>query len=150
MKQDQAIRTIKELLAQHEKERVIVIGTTCTGKSTLLKEIHGADMDTLVFPKLTKEESDYVCQTPWTSEIGKTMTQFVKERVTVNPGTPVFGTVVLDCDFIVHLKLSDDLLKERITFREVSFEDAVHMQEHIEKEIVASKTPHTTITIGNT
>lgn len=135
-RQDGLRNQLSGILAANSDKRVIVVGTTCTGKSTLLKSIDGAaDMDKLVFPKLTKAESDYVCSKPWTEEIGKTMIRLVKERVKVEPGIPVFGTVVLDCDLIVYLKINDDLLLERTRLRGKDFEDAKNMQAMIEEEI---------------
>ena len=126
-----------------------MLGGTCTGKSTLVAHLAGArDMDTLVFPLLTQEESDYVCQTPWTPEIGETMTRLTKERVKVHAGEPVFGTVVLDADRIIHLKISDELLRERTAAREVSFDDAKNMQHHIEAEIAASGLPVIEFDVG--
>lgn len=130
------LKSLKDLLEHHKDKRVIVVGTTCTGKSTFIKSIPSAhDMDELVFPLLSKEEADYVNQTPWTEEIGQTMTRLTKERVKVKPGEPVFGTVVLDADLIIYLKNSDALLRERTQARGVNFEDAKNMQLQIEKEI---------------
>ena len=127
---------LNHLLADHEEKRVVVVGTTCTGKSTLLPNISNAfDMDDLLFPQLSKSETDYVCQTPWTEEIGRTMVHLAKERVKVKPGSPVFGTVILDCDLIIFLVISDELLKERCVSRRVSFRDAKNMQKQIENEI---------------
>jgi hypothetical protein len=127
---------LNRLLADHEEKRVVVVGTTCTGKSTLLPSIPNAfDMDDLLFPQLSKSETDFVCQTPWTEEIGRTMVCLAKERVKVKPGSPVFGTVILDCDLIIFLVISDELLKERCTSRKVSFCDAKNMQKQLEQEI---------------
>lgn len=128
---------------------MVVVGTTCTGKSTFLQTIKSAhDMDDLVFPQLTKEEADYVCQSPWTEEIGETMTRLVKERVKVMPGQPVFGTVVIDSDLIVYLKISDDELRKRTALRSTQFEDAKNMQKQIEKEIATSSIPTVEFQVG--
>ena len=137
-----SLTRLQGILEANRTKRVVVVGTTCTGKSTLLRDIEGAkDMDDLVFPQLTEEEREYVCQTPWTSEIGQTMTRLARERVRVEPGRPVFGTVVLDSDLIVHLRISDALLRERTQMRGADFVDAKRMQEQIEREIAQSKTP---------
>lgn len=134
---------LRELLDRHSDQRVCVVGTTCTGKSTLVAQIPGArDQDKEVFPKLTEEEKAYVCQTPWTEEIGRTMTQFVRERVLSEVGKPVFGTVVIDCDLIVLLKISDQLLATRVALRGAQFSDAKNMQSRIEAEVRASGIPH--------
>ncbi|MBI1857277.1 hypothetical protein HY003_03550 [Candidatus Saccharibacteria bacterium] len=147
-KQHQAAE-LQALLDGYKDERVVVLGGTCTGKSTLIGHLADAkDMDKLVFPLLTKDEADYVCQTPWTPEIGEAMTRLTKERIKVQPGEPVFGTVVLDADRIVHLKISDDLLRERTAARGVSFEDAKNMQQHIEAEMTATGLPITEFEVG--
>jgi len=133
------ISELKHILDCNKDKRIVVVGTTCTGKTTFLKSISGCfDMDELVFPKLSKEEVDYVCQTPWTSKIGETMSRLAKERVAVESGKPVFGTIALDCDLIVYLKISDKLLKKRAKLRGVNFSDAKNMQKQIEKEIKES------------
>ena len=148
MKKEDNVSNLRKILAENRDKRVVVIGTTCTGKSRLVKEIEEAeDMDELVFPKLSKAESDYVCQKPWTPEIGKKMTELTKQKVLVRPGHPVFGTVVLDADLIVYLKISDELLAERVRSRRKSFEDAKHMQEQIKKEIAAANVPVITVAI---
>lgn len=136
------VKELQELLGKHTDKKISVVGATGTGKSTFLKYIKNAhDQDELVFPKLTKEESDYVCQTPWTEEIGETMNRFVKKYVEIQPGEPVFGTVVLPSDLIIYLKISDELLRERVTKRGNKFEDAKNMQVRIEQDIKASNIP---------
>ena len=60
---------VRDILEAHKDERVVVVGTTCTGKSTLLKSIDGAlDMDEVLFPQLSEDEVAYVCQKPWTDD----------------------------------------------------------------------------------
>ena len=108
------IAKLQKILSENSKKRIVVVGTTCTGKSRFVKNIKNAhDMDELVFPLLTKKEKEYVCQTPWTKTIGRTITQLVKTKVKIHPGRPVFGTVVNNSDLIIYLKISDKLLKER-------------------------------------
>lgn len=123
---------LARLLDTHSDKRVVVLGTTCVGKSTIVKQMDDAeDMDKLVFPLLSEEERAYVCREPWTPEIGETMSWLVKERVEVIAGKPLFGTVVLDADLIILLDISDELLQERTAKRGVTFEDAKNMQKQI-------------------
>lgn len=146
---DAQAEKLQELLNLHKDKRVIVVGTTCTGKSTFLERIKGShDMDELVFPQLTQEEADYVNQTPWTPDIGQTMNKLVKEKVMVKPGEPVFGTILLDSDLIVYLKISDDLLRQRTAQRNALFEDAKNMQTQIEKEITSLNIPVIEFSVG--
>ncbi|MBX9666503.1 MAG: hypothetical protein K2X93_02745 [Candidatus Obscuribacterales bacterium] len=138
----QRSENLHNLLKLHDDKRIAVVGTTCTGKSTLLLNIPNAlDMDEILFPLLTEEEIREVCQTPWTEEIGNTMNQLARARIKIKPGAPVFGTVVLDCDQVVLLNISDKLLKERCASRRVSFVDAKEMQEKIMHEIERSGLP---------
>lgn len=130
------VEELKEIFDKNKDKRILVIGTTCTGKSTLIKSLGiGLDMDKVIFPLLTKEESDYVCQTPWTKEIGEKMTYLVKTKLKIQKGEPLFGTVLIDCDLIVYLHINDVLLKKRADLRNVDFTNAKNMQTEIEEEI---------------
>lgn len=130
------IEKIKEIFNNNKDKRILVIGTTCTGKSTLINNLNiGLDMDKVIFPLLTKEETEYVCQTPWTKEIGEKMTYLVKTKLKIQPGVPLFGTVLVDCDLIVYLHINDELLKKRTNLRNVDFANAKNMQTEIEEEI---------------
>ena len=140
---------LRALFDANKQKRVCVVGTTCTGKSTLLKLFPEAvDMDEIVFPKLSKQESDYVDSKPWTPEIGKKMIELARKHAHVEPGKPVFGTVVLDCDLIVELKISDELLRERVAARSLVFEDAKNMQAQIEREFRASGVESVVLKLG--
>jgi broad-specificity NMP kinase len=149
MQPDRITTGLKELLNQHPDKRVLVVGTTCTGKSTMLSSIPGArDQDKEVFPKLTKEQAQYVCQEPWSEEIGRAMMRFVREHVKSEAGRPVFGTVVIDCDLIIVLKISDELLKARTEKRGVRFSDAKEMQIQLELEVASCGTPFIQYSVG--
>lgn len=153
MKNDEAesglVVKLDDILKEHANERVCVVGTTCTGKSYLLKHIsYALDMDELIFPLLSKEESSYVMQKPWTPEIGKTMIRLVREKIKIKPGKPVFGTVVIPSDFIVYLKISDSLLRERTGKRGKQYSDAKNMQNQLEQEIKSSKIPYVELDLG--
>jgi len=131
--------TMDELMAifaNHAQERICVVGTTCCGKTTLLKQISDCiDMDEVLFSNITKEEAAFVCQTPWTKEIGDEFTRLTYERVRIKPGCPVFGTVIVDCEVVVCLEIDDTLLEERCRKRNVTFEDARNMREAIQGDI---------------
>lgn len=130
------IQNLNRFFQEHQNERICVVGTTCTGKSTMIRELgYGLDMDQEIFPKLSKEETDYVCSTPWTEEIGQAMDSFVRSRLSIQPGTPLFGTVLLDCDIILYLHIDDELLLERTNSRNADFMNAKNMQAKIEAEL---------------
>jgi hypothetical protein len=129
--------TLNRIFKENNDKRICVLGTTCTGKSTIIKELNiGLDMDEEIFPLLSKEEIEYVCTTPWTEEIGEKMDELVRTKLKINPGTPLFGTVLLDCDLVIYLHISDELLKIRTDLRNVDFIIAKNMQSKIEQEIL--------------
>lgn len=122
----------------------------CNGKRIYLEYAkNGLDMDKIIFPLLSDEEKNYVCQTPWTPEIGETMDRLVKERIRIKPGKPVFGTVIIDCDLIIYLDISDELLQERTKSRNVDYKDAKNMKDSIEKDIEDTLIPVIRIQVKN-
>lgn len=136
------IEELTQIFNDNQDKRICVIGTTCTGKTTIINSTNiGLDMDKEIFPLLTPEETEYVCRTPWTEEIGNKMDELVRTKLTIKPGIPMFGTVLLDCDLIVYLHISDELLFERTKLRNVDFSNSKNMQQKIEEEIKKSKIP---------
>ena len=47
-------------------------------------------MDEALWPTLSREEESYICQKPWTNDIGKFTNKLVKERVDIKSGHPFF------------------------------------------------------------
>ncbi len=142
------IKDLKNILDNNKDKRVCGVGTSCTGKTTYLEYAkNGLDMDKIIFPLLSEEEKNYVCQTPWTEEIGQTMDKLVKEKIKIEAGQPVFGTVIIDSDLIVYLNISEELLRERTKRRNVDFNDAKRMQDAIEKELSKTTIPVITVNV---
>lgn len=131
----ETINVLEAIFERHKEERICVVGTTCCGKSTLLNQIPNCiDMDDAVWPLLTQVEKDYICQKPWTREIGDFFDKLVYEKVKIEKGFPMFGTVILDCDVVVYLDIKDDLLEKHCKQRNVKFSDAKNMKIAIEKD----------------
>lgn len=134
-----SIDNLVAIFNENSNKRICVLGATCTGKTTLINESNiGLDMDKEIFPLLTQEETDYVCSTPWTEKIGNKMNEFVRSKLSIKPGTPMFGTVLVDCDLIIYLHISDELLFERTKLRNADFINAKNMKKKIENEIINS------------
>ena len=144
------IEELIQIFNDNKDKRICVLGTTCTGKTYLINATNmGLDMDEEIFPLLTEEETDYVCKTPWTEEIGNKMDELVRTKLSIKPGVPMFGTVLLDCDLIVYLHINDELLLERTKLRNVDFLNAKNMQSKIEEEIKKSNIPTIYIEVQN-
>jgi len=144
------IENLITIFNENSDKRICVLGTTCTGKTTLIENLGiGLDMDKEIFPLLTKEETDYVCSTPWTLEIGEKMDELVRTKLSIRPGFPLFGTVLLDCDLIVYLHISDELLLERTKLRNADFINAKNMRQKIEDEIKVAGIDTITLEVVN-
>lgn len=151
-KQQTLTAKVEGILNANKDKRVVVVGTTCTGKSTLVHQLKEAglkahDMDELVFPRLSKEEAREVDGTPWTEEFGKRMEALSEKYVEVKAGEPVFGTVVFDSDLVIYLRITDDMLRARCLARRANFVDAKNMQSRIEEQIRKSGIPVIEITV---
>lgn len=139
-------KRLESILSQHSDERVLVLGSPCVGKSTLLQHIRdGVDMDG-VFDEMPKKFKRYVLhqENPFMYIDGdkktvkftemaflkdgvesmdyleKTtnyLTNFINLHTKIVPGRPVFGTCVVETDVIVYLNISDDILEQRIDSR---------------------------------
>ena len=131
----ETLNTLTAIFAKHKKERVCVLGTICCGKTTLLRQIPGCvDLDDELWPQLTEEEKNFICQKPWTPEIGDFIDRLVYERITVKAGHPLFTTILVDCDAVVYLDLSDELLAEHCRMRGVDFADAKNVKDAVEED----------------
>lgn len=142
----QAVESLRALFQEYNNKRICVVGSSCSGKSTLKNYFPEAiDMDELLFgnkenglePLLTEEEKEYVCG-PWTQEVGQFMTKKAKELIKIEPGHPVFGTIVFPSDLVIEIVVPGDLLRERIKNRNSTEIDVLNMKTQIEEEIIKS------------
>ncbi len=130
---DDTISTLNAIFEKHRHERVLVLATICCGKTTLVSKIPDCvDADDMAFSDITQEELEIINQTPWTKEVGDTVDNLVYRNVKIQPGHPVFGTVIVDCEAVVYLDINDDLLLKHCEKRNKSFEDAKSIKEALE------------------
>lgn len=135
---NETLNTLRVILETHKEDRVCVIGTTCVGKSTLLNQLpeyNCEDLDEVLWPNISEEEKElmkHLLKTPWTTELGNEIDRLVYKFGRVKPGYPLFSTVILDCEAVVYLDISDELLATHCEKREVDFEDSKNIKEAIE------------------
>lgn len=142
------LEELKRVLATNADKRITVIGTTCTGKTTIMKDIPEAVAMSELAPPLTKEQRDFMMQTPLTREISESVAQWIGEKSFVTPGKPAFGTVIAaNTELIVYMKIGDELLRKRTGLRKVDFADAKTMQIWIEEKITQSGLPVITVPV---
>jgi len=133
---------LRHVLLGHAEQRVAVLGPPCVGKSTLVRHIPEAlDMDTILFPQLSPLERQSVFRKPWVPAVGREMRYLASSKIVVSPGQPVFATVVIGVDLIIHLRIDDELLRQRVMLRQERrqyFEDVKGIQEQLEADILDS------------
>ena len=131
----ETINALNAIFYKHKDERICVLATTCCGKTTLLKQIPDCvDLDDELWPQLTKEEAEFISQTPWTKEIGDFIDKLVYEKISVKVGHPLFTTIIVDCDVVIYLDISDELLAEHCKKRGNNFLDAQNVKNAIEED----------------
>lgn len=140
------LEELKRLLTSNNNKRITVIGTTCTGKTTIMKHIPEAVSLSDLCPPLTQEQVDYIMQTPWTRQIGETVAKLRGAKAVITAGKPAFGTVLAsNTELIVYMKIDNQLLQKRTRLRNVNFADAKAMQGWIEEKIAESGLPVITV-----
>lgn len=148
--EDNIIKKIEHIFNQNEDKRICVVGTTCSGKTTLVNNFgYALDMDEILFSLLTKEEKDYVCQDVWTEEIGDYFEELAKSKIKIKVGNPLFSTVIFDCDLIIYLDIDNETLKDRTMKRNVDLNNAKTMNDKIKTQILNSDVPYITIKINH-
>lgn len=139
---DKNLKQLKLVLGQNKNKRISVIGTTCVGKTTFLKNIpEGIEISKLA-PPLTDEEKKFYYNAPLTKKNEEKRLDLRHRRALVKPGQPAFGTgIAQGTELIIYLTIDDNLLRKRTTSRNVNFRDAKIMQKFIEKSIKESELP---------
>lgn len=131
----ETLNALNAIFGKHKDERICVLATTCCGKTSLLRQIPGCvDLDDELWPQLTKEEAEFISQKPWTNEIGDFIDKLVYEKISVKAGHPLFTTIIVDCDVVVYLDISDKLLAEHCQKRGNSFLDAKNVKNSVEED----------------
>jgi len=135
---NETLNTLKAIFEKHNDERVCVIGTVCAGKSTILNKLaeYGCeDLDAVVWPLIPEDEMvvfNQLAKDPWSEDFGNEIDRLIYKYAKVKPGNPLFTSVIIDCEAVVYLDISDDLLAAHCKERGVSYEDAKKIKEAIE------------------
>ncbi|MCL1843661.1 MAG: hypothetical protein FWF79_07600 [Defluviitaleaceae bacterium] len=145
MTEQVAIQKLKEIFESNEDKRILVLGTTCVGKTTLLKNFpEGRDMDSLVWELLPKEAQDELSTPTWTDEMSKTWREYVikaKQIIKIGHGYPLFAATSFDSDIIVYLNIDEKILRERTTKRGIDYKIALENDKRIKEEIRVANLP---------
>ena len=136
----ETLNTLRAIFEKHKDERVCVIGTVCVGKSTILCQLdeYGCeDLDAVLWPFIPEEDmvqfNQYANQ-PWTTDFSDEIDRLIYKYAKVKCGRPLFTSVIIDCEAVIYLDISDALLAKHCLARESSFEDSMKIKEAIEND----------------
>jgi hypothetical protein len=138
---NETLNTLKAIFEKHKSERICVIGTTCIGKSTLvnhLADYNCEDLDDVLWSNIPKREAirlNKLNDSPWTNENGNEIYRIIYTYGKVKPGYPLFGSTILkNCEVVVYLDISDNLLEEHCKKRGDCFLFSKKYKEAIEND----------------
>ncbi|MCL2199214.1 MAG: hypothetical protein FWB80_09850 [Defluviitaleaceae bacterium] len=139
------IKKLKEIFENNTEKRILVLGTTCLGKTTLLKSLPQCrDMDALIWELLPKNIQEELSTPSWTEEMSKTWREYVikaKRIIKIEPGHPLFAATSFESDIIVYLNIDKNTLRERTKKRNTDYQTAVDNDNRIKEEIRLSNLP---------
>jgi len=142
-KSNETINALVDIFKKHNNERICVIGTMCCGKTTLVRKLspyHCVDADDELWHQIPKDETDALSQRPITKEIIDAVFKLMYERVKAKPGCPLFGITILDCEVVVYLDISPQLLQKHCAARgDTEYVDALYVKKYIEDDCTAHK-----------
>jgi len=145
MAEQDTIRKLKEIFESNIEKRILVLGTTCLGKTTLLKNFPEClDMDSLVWELMPKETQIELSTPSWTDEMSKTWREYVikaKEIIKIEVGHPLFAATSFDSDIIVYLNIDEKTLRERTEKRGTDYKVAEENDMRIKEEIRVANLP---------
>lgn len=139
-------KTLELLLEKYKNKRVLVLAPPSVGKSTMLQHIKdGVDLD-VVFDDMPEEfkryalhherpfmfidgdkktlkyvEKEFDSNNPEHQEYLRNttelLTKYTQDKVHIEIGHPAFGTVLIDSDVVIYLKISEEEFRKRMESR---------------------------------
>jgi ABC-type phosphate/phosphonate transport system ATPase subunit len=95
MTEQDTVQQLKKIFEDNIEKRILVLGTTCSGKTTLLKHFSEClDMDALIWELLPKKIQEQLSTPSWTDEMNKTWRKYViqaKQIIKIRPAHPLFA-----------------------------------------------------------
>jgi deoxyadenosine/deoxycytidine kinase len=139
------VQKLRESFDKHSDKRILVLGTTCAGKSTLIKSLpECVDQDEVCWALLPKEYEEKLSKGSWTQEMIEYWNKHVENATQImgiEIGHPLFGGTMFKSDIIIYLNINDDTLRERTKKRGMAYEMAVNYNEKIKEQLKITDLP---------
>ena len=98
------------------------------------------DVDDVFWPQISKSDIEVFSRTPVTKEVFDAICRLMDEKIQVESVRPMFGVVILDCEVVVYLDISDELLEEHCRLRgDTTYADASFVKKCIEEDWINQK-----------
>ena len=151
------VRELRGIFAKHKDKRISVIGASCIGKTTLMRDLVGCiDHDQFIWESLPRDvfEKQKSFPEPWGREALDIWIHWAaKIPVRIERGRPLFSAGVFkagadDCDLMVHLCLSDAEFLERVAKRGKTAQTMLKHKSDVDRFVAQSKAPVIAVDIG--
>ena len=142
---------LRQIFDENHDKRILVLGTTCAGKTTLVQSFpESRDMDVICWALRPKELVDFMDKGPWTEETTEAWGKHVENMtrvVEIEPGHPLFAGAMFKGDMIVYLNVSEKTLRERTKKRGMEYESAQGYNNQIKEMLKTTELPVIVINI---
>ena len=139
------VKKLRKIFDENKDKRILVLGTTCAGKSTLVKSMpEYLDQDEVCWAILPKEIEQKLKNGSWTQEMIEVWNKHVEDAtqiVEIQAGRPLFGGSVFKSDIIIYLNISEKNLRERTKMRGVEYETAANYNNKIKEKLKSVGSP---------
>ena len=139
------IQKLKQIFDKNSDKRILVLGTMCAGKTTLIKSLPEClDQDEICWALLPKELEEKLSKGSWTDEMVDSWNKHVENAtqiVEIEAGRPLFGGSVFKSDIIVYLNINEKTLRERTKKRNVAYEVAANYNNEIKEKLKMTGLP---------
>ena len=148
---ERVVRQLTQLFKTHRDKRILVLGTTCAGKSTLVRNFPEClDQDDVCWELLPRELEKKLSGGPWTEDLVNAWNAHVENAiriVEIEPGRPLFAGSFFKSDIIIYLNISEKTLRERTEKRGISYETASKYNDEIAEKLKSVDIPVIVINI---
>jgi len=139
------IQKLRQIFDRNNNKRILVLGTMCAGKTTLIKSLPEClDQDEICWALLPKELEEKLSKGSWTEEMIESWNMHVENAtqiVEIEAGRPLFGGSMFKSDIIVYLNINEKTLRERTKMRNVEYEMASNYNKKIKEMLKATDLP---------
>ena len=139
------IQKLNHIFKTHADKRILVLGTTCAGKSTLVEHFpESRDQDDICWALLPKELEKKLSGGPWTEELVNAWNNHVENAiriVEIEPGRPLFAGSFFKSDIIIYLNVNEKTLRERTKKRGMTYETASDYNDVIKEKLLSTDLP---------